>query len=152
MADENGAEKSPPQEAAFTLDFDFPAEVVWRRIGGFADLDAWHPAVAGCQAESEEIGALRQVRMIDDSQNVERLERLDAEERVQVYSMVDPGPPFVSYVATLEVSDLGENRSQARWSSEYELVPEVPLEAFRENVKRFYRMGLEAARSALAEG
>jgi Polyketide cyclase / dehydrase and lipid transport len=82
--------------------FDTSAEEMWRRIGDFQGIDAWHPAIAGCT--SQEGGEVRELALPDGSKVVERL--VDQTDHSYTYRILDAGPlPVADYEATITVRD-----------------------------------------------
>jgi Polyketide cyclase / dehydrase and lipid transport len=89
--------------------FGTSAEDMWRRIGDFQGIDAWHPAIAGCA--SQEGGEVRELALPDGNKVVERL--VVQTDNSYTYRILDAGPlPVSDYEATITVRD-GEGGGSA---------------------------------------
>lgn len=131
-----------PLETIVAIDLRCEAEPAWSHVRGFGTLHEWHPGVTSCQAEGEHVGALRRVTLADGMVIDERLDRLDDIERIQVYSMTDPQPPFVSYTSTIKVSSLGTNRCRIEWTAHFRVVEGVLYIEVGSLLRNFYDAGL----------
>lgn len=67
-----------------------PLAEVWRTVGDFTGLAAWHPAIAACTAEHG--GRRRRVTLVDGSEIVEELVARDDAGASYTYTIVDSGP------------------------------------------------------------
>lgn len=94
------------------------ADEVWKLIGGFNALPDWHPAIE--KSELEEEGSMRRLSLAGGGTIMEKLEKLDDNERVYSYSIIDSPLPVSNYIATLRVKDDGEGKTTVEWSSEFE--------------------------------
>src|SRR5215212_10220087 len=94
-----------------------PAVDVWERIGGFADVAAWHPGVR--ETRLEDSGRLRCNRLGDGRKSAERLLDRDNAQRRYSYELVEAPLPVATSVGTLRVDDDGSgDGSIVRWSIE----------------------------------
>ncbi|MFQ6022173.1 MAG: SRPBCC family protein [Acidiferrobacterales bacterium] len=93
-------------------------EKMWELIGGFNAVPDWHPAVE--KSELEEGGKIRRLSLVGGGSIVERLERIDDNEHVYRYSILESPLPVADYVAELRVrpNDQGEGCT-IEWSSEF---------------------------------
>jgi hypothetical protein len=94
------------------------ADEVWKLIGGFNALPDWHPAIE--KSELEEEGSMRRLSLAGGGTIMEKLEKLDDNERVYSYSIIDSPLPVSNYKATLRVKEDGEGKTTVEWSSEFE--------------------------------
>lgn len=103
-----------------TTELKVPADEVWKLIGGFNALPDWHPAVEKSQVEGEGEGSVRRLSLAGGGTIVERLERIDDDERLYSYSIVDSPLPVANYVSTIRVRDKGDGTATVvEWSSEF---------------------------------
>ncbi len=119
-----------------------PASVaaVWRTVGDFTRLDAWHPAVSAAQAEDG--GQRRRITLVDGSEVVEALVAHDPAEATYTYRIVEAGPlPVRDYAATIAVADAGEGTCEVRWTARFEPVGNATLA--EQTIKRVYQTGLD---------
>ncbi len=94
------------------------ADEVWKLIGGFNTLPDWHPAIE--KSELEEEGSMRRLSLAGGGTIMEKLEKLDDNERVYSYSIIDSPLPVSNYKATLRVKEDDEGMTTVEWSSEFE--------------------------------
>ena len=94
------------------------ADEVWKLIGGFNTLPDWHPAIE--KSELEEEGSMRRLSLAGGGTIMEKLEKLDDNERVYSYSIIDSPLPVSNYKATLRVKEDDEGKTTVEWSSEFE--------------------------------
>jgi hypothetical protein len=99
-------------------DLNVAADEVWKLIGGFNTLPDWHPAIE--KSELEEEGNMRRLSLAGGGTVVEKLVKLDDNERVYTYSIIDSPLPVKNYEATIRVKDDGEGHTTVEWSSEFE--------------------------------
>ena len=96
--------------------FDVSAEEMWRRIGDFHGLAAWHPGVAG--STPQEGGEVRELALRDGDKVVER--RVAQTDRSYTYRILDPGPlPVADYEATIAVRGGEAGGSVVDWRATF---------------------------------
>jgi len=124
-----------------TVELRGSVDEVWAAIGGFDDLQRWHPAVASSTLEDG--GRVRRLRLADGASLVERLHSFSERERSYVYS-IEQGPlPVTRYLSRLHVGErAGSSGCRVEWSGEFAAdgVPEA--EAIR-IITGIYRAGLD---------
>ena len=95
------------------------ADDLWDAIGKFSALSDWHPMIESSQLE--EGGRIRRVRILGGGEIVERLEKLDSQDRLYRYSIISGPIPVANYTATLRVKDDPDSDGAiVEWSSEFE--------------------------------
>jgi len=120
------------------------AEEVWKAIRDFNGLPKFVSAIIDSKTEGSGVGAVRTLTLQDGGPPiVERLESQDDQTRSLSYSIVKSPLPLDSYLASVEVRDLGENRCEVIWSSSFE-----PKGATEEEAKKI----VEGVYSAAFEG
>ena len=118
-----------------------PASELWQFIGGFNALPDWHPAVE--KSELEEEGQVRRLSLTGGGTIVERLERIDDDERLYSYSLEDSPLPVANYTATIRVKDSGgSQRSVVEWSSDFAPDGVAENDAVKA-IQDIYRAGLD---------
>ena len=98
-------------------DIDVAADEIWRLIGGFNTLPDWHPAIE--KSELKEEGSMRELSLIGGGTIIEKLEKLDENERVYSYTIIESPLPIADYSATIKVIDQGNGKASVEWSSEF---------------------------------
>ena len=133
-------------KVSMTSELNVPASEVWKLIGGFNALPDWHPAVEKSETKGEGEGAVRRLSLVGGGTIVERLERVDDNERTYTYSIVDGSLPVSNYVATLRVRDPGDgSASVVEWSSEFSPAGVSDSEAMK-SIQAVYDAGFENLR------
>jgi hypothetical protein len=94
------------------------AASVWRRIGDFARLDAWHPAVAACTLEAGGGDPVRKLTTVDGVVLRERLVAASDADMTYSYAILDGPLPVADYQATLSVAPIGGG-SVVVWTSTF---------------------------------
>lgn len=88
------------QSVRESVDLNASPDQVWGLVGVFAG--AWHPLIASIRQVGAGPGALRIIETVDGKQMIERLEQLDAAQRLYRYSCVS-GLPVSTYMGVLQV-------------------------------------------------
>ncbi|GAC1387633.1 MAG: SRPBCC family protein [Marmoricola sp.] len=120
--------------------FGTSAEDMWRRIGDFQGIDAWHPAIAGCA--SREGGEVRELALPDGNKVVERL--VAQTDNSYTYRILDAGPlPVSDYEATIAVRDGDAGGSVIDWRATFTPVGSSEADAV-EVIAGIFEGGLDA--------
>ena len=98
-------------------ELDVAADEIWKLIGGFNALPDWHPAVENSELQEE--GNQRTLSLVGGGSIVEKLEKLDDNERVYSYTIIDSQLPVANYKSTIKVVDKGDGKATVEWSSEF---------------------------------
>ncbi len=105
-------------KVALKTELNVPADKVWELIGHFNALPDWHPAVE--KSELEEGGTIRRLSLAGGGSIVERLERIDDQEQVYRYSILESPLPVANYSAELRVRPNADGSScEVEWSSDF---------------------------------
>jgi len=126
---------------------DVAADEVWKLIGGFNTLPDWHPAIE--KSELEEEGGMRRLSLAGGGTIMEKLEKLDNNERVYSYSIIDSPLPVSNYIATIRVKDDGEGKTTVEWSSEFEAEGAAENEAM-DVIAGIYQTGFDNLKKMFA--
>lgn len=126
-------------------DFNARPEEIWKIVGKFAEIDAWHPGVEACEAVSLDGEPHRHVTVKGGGGMI--LEKLlSNSDMTQRYEIVESPLPVDNYRATLTVFE-HEGGSRVFWSSSFEPTgPEAD-----QVVAGIYESGLTGLREALGE-
>jgi hypothetical protein len=119
-----------------------PAEQLWKVIGGFNALPAWHPAVEKSEVEGAGTGSVRKLRIAGGGEVVERLEHVGESEMVYVYSILNSPLPVANYVAELRVRDNKDGTSTVEWSSNF-MPAGVPETDALKAIQGIYQAGFD---------
>jgi hypothetical protein len=118
------------------------ADQLWRVIGGFNALPAWHPAIEKSDSDGETRGSVRKLKIAGGGEVVERLDHVGEDERVYVYSILDSPLPVTNYVAELRVRDNKDGSSTVEWSSNF-LPSGTPEADAMKMVQGIYQAGFD---------
>ena len=103
-------------EVSAEREFEFGADTVWAVFADFGNVD-WVPGVEKVEVEGEGVGMVRHLTVPVLPQLHERLDAIDHERMVLVYSI--PSVEYIeveSYTAKAEVFDLGSGHCRVRMS------------------------------------
>ncbi len=130
-----------------TQELPVPAQMVWSTIGGFNALPDWHPAVEKSEIEKGDGGTIRTLSLAGGGTIVEKLEKVDENERIYSYSIMESPLPVANYTASIRVKATAGG-CEVEWSSDFEPsgAPESDAvatirgiyEAGFENLKKMY--------------
>ena len=108
---------------AFALDSDvsmkstLSADAVWKKVGGFCDIEKWHPIIASCKPSAD--GKERSLVAKNGATATERLESRDDSARTYTYTIVGGTLPVANYHSTITVSPDGAG-SSIHWTGKYD--------------------------------
>ena len=116
-------------------------EKVWDLIGQFNSLPDWHPGVE--KSELEQGGTVRRLTLVGGGTIVERLERIDDNEQIYRYSILESPLPIMNYVAEVHVKPDEEGSGcTVEWSSEFD--PKgAPAKDVMDLIQGFYQAGFD---------
>jgi NADPH:quinone reductase-like Zn-dependent oxidoreductase len=131
-----------------------PIDEVWAFLRDFNAHDQWHPAVAESRIEDgrapDEVGCVRNFRLVDGAQLREQLLALDDRNRTYTYCILDSPIPLVGYVSTVTLKPVSDgNRTYWHWRSTFHPPPERTAELARMVGEDIYVGGFVAARRFL---
>jgi hypothetical protein len=118
------------------------ADELWNLLRDFNGLPKFVEAVTASSIDGEGVGAIRTLTLPNGAQIKERLEEFDDPGKRLVYSIVSGPLPVDSYKVTVQVSDLGVNKSELIWSSTFEAKGATEDEA-RNAIEGIYQMGFQ---------
>lgn len=72
-------------------------ETLWREIGGFGSVAEWHPLLQSIEVMGDGVGAMRVAHGGDGSEQVERLQMIDAEHHRYRYTLEQSPMPVRNY-------------------------------------------------------
>jgi len=121
-----------------SVDLDRPAAWAWERIGDFAALHTWHPAITAGHAGPEP--GQRTVTTADGRVVVEQL--VDEGPLTYTYAPVDPTMGLPGYRATISVTEAGPEACVVDWHGSYDADTDAARERAAQ-IAAFYRRGLE---------
>ncbi len=115
-------------------------EKLWEMIGGFNALPDWHPAVE--KSELEEEGSVRRLSLAGGGTIIEKLEKIDDNEHLYSYTIIDSPLPVANYASTIRIKDDGSGNSTVEWSSEFS-PKDVPENDAVEVIQGIYQAGFD---------
>jgi mxaD protein len=132
----------PHAEASAVIGTD--AETLWRAAGGFADV-GWHPWLASVNTDGTGVGSRRTAVGQDGSQQIERLDHVDAEVRCYRYTMESTGLPVADYVGEFNIDPRDVSSCTVRWTSEFRATSDNETDAVNA-VQSFLDAGIDELR------
>ena len=119
------------------------ADEVWKLLGQFNALPDWHPAVSSSRLEDG--GSLRRLSLLGGGEIVERLEKIEDNDRLYRYSIVSGPLPVANYTATLRVKEDADGKAVVQWSSEFDPAGASEIDATAA-VQDIYKAGFDNLR------
>lgn len=119
------------------------ADELWKLIGQFNAIPDWHPMVSSSKLEDG--GRIRRLSLFGGGEIVERLEQIEAGDRLYRYSIISGPLPVANYTATLRVKDDGKGKAVVEWSSEFDPAGATETDA-ASAIQEVYKTGLESLR------
>ncbi|MGE0484250.1 MAG: SRPBCC family protein [Gammaproteobacteria bacterium] len=119
------------------------ADELWKLIGQFNAIPEWHPAVSSSKLEDG--GRIRRLSLLGGGEIVERLEQIEAGDRLYRYSIISGPLPVANYTATLRVKDDGKGRAVVEWSSEFDPQGATETDATAA-IQEVYKAGFDSLR------
>ena len=116
---------------------------LWREIGPFQGVGAWHPMLAAVDGDGEQPGAVRKATGKDGSEQVERLVEKDPSGHFYRYVMEARAMPVTGYSAEFRARKGGNGTSVVEWSSEFEVTAGPPSQMV-DLVQGFLEAGLRS--------
>ena len=103
-------------ETGMVIDVDASADDVWTALRSF---NLPFQSDAAVMVQGRGIGATRTVIM-NGVEVVDRLDKIDDTNRTLTFSGIGGNIPVANYGGTVSVTDLGDGRSQVKWSSNFD--------------------------------
>ena len=127
-------------KASGTINAD--ADQVRSLVRNFSELDKFVEAVADCTTEGKGIGAVRTLTLADGGEVKEKLESLDADQRLLTYSIIESPMPIENYSGTMQVKMIKNGKSEFIWSSTFDARDGTEQE-MEEALENLYKLGVE---------
>ena len=121
-----------------------PAEV-WKVVGNYGQLEAWHPVVAKSQitkGANNKVGAVRALETKDGAKIVEELLNYDGRKMSMRYKFIESPLPVSDYQSTLSVVAAGQG-SKVVWKGSFKAKGVDDAKA-REIFTGIYKAGFES--------
>lgn len=123
-----------------------PAEV-WAVVGGFCDIQKWHPAVASCEEENRDGKVFRTLTLKDGGAKILE-EQTKSGDTTYSYTIVEGPLPVKDYHATLTVgADDEPERVEILWTASFEANGKSDEEA-KEVVEGIFEAGVSGIKKA----
>ena len=117
---------------------------VWDVVGKFSSIPDWHPMVQSSKLEDG--GSIRRLSILGGGEIVERLEKIDSNDRLYRYSIVSGPLPVANYTATLRIKDDPDSKgSILEWSSNFDPSGASEMDAMK-SIQSMYQSGFENLR------
>jgi mxaD protein len=151
-----------PQKVDHTVTIHASPDAVWKVVGPFSGIGAWHPDVAKVEATGGDAeGGVRKVTLKTGGTLVEGIDEWKGPEHTYSYRMSDPdlkALPVSSYSATLTVAPDGDG-SKVEWMGRFyrgdtgnEPPEDLSDAAGREAMNRYFAAGLKGLKAKVEGG
>ncbi len=120
------------------------ADRLWERVGRFASLGDWSPAVERYECNGETPGSVR-ILHVQGGTVTEKLIEMNSREQFYSYTIEDSPLPVRHYEAKIKLHNNGDGTCTMHWSSTFEPAGVTEPDAIQ-IIEEIYRSGLEALR------
>jgi hypothetical protein len=129
-------------ESSVTASSTLSPDDLWKKVGDFCGIAAWHPAIAGCKLTDN--GKRRVLTLKDGGGSiVEKLTRRDDSHRAYSYRIVSSPLPVADYHATISVASGKDGGSDFKWTGKYLAKGTTPADA-KKVIDGVYQAGADA--------
>lgn len=133
-------------EVQRTIEVAAPPAAVWDEVGGFCSIADWHPDVAGCTLEEDDLTTYRRVETPDGRTFTEQLMAREAATRFYSTSLVDSPWPVTGLVSEFQVAPGPDGTSVIVWQADFSTLA-VDEDAAADELGELYQTGLEGIRA-----
>lgn len=133
-------------EVQQTIEVAAPPQAVWEEVGGFCSIADWHPDVASCRLEEDDLTTYRTVETTTGEVFREQLMEEDGESQFYSYSLVESPWPVTGLVSEFEVAPGPDATSVIVWQAQFSTLA-VDEDEAADDLARLYRNGLEGIRA-----
>lgn len=134
-----------------SVELDQPADKVWSKVSNFADLGAWHPAIAKTEivaGKNNHVGAKRVLTLKDGGKVNETLTAYQPKKWTYTYKITDSVLPVNDYVSTISVHSNGAGKSVVVWESQFVAKAPADDKTASDTIKGVYDGGLNQLKTA----
>lgn len=124
---------------------------LWRKIGPFCAIKAWHPAIANCERSREKLTFFRTLTLKDGGKIKEKL--TGAGKGSYSYSIEESALPVKNYTATIAVAPAAADKKQSTitWTAKFDPKDKTEAEA-KAVIDGIFKAGLDGIKAqAVAE-
>jgi hypothetical protein len=104
-------------DSSVTMTSTMSPDALWKKIGDFCGIAAWHPAIEKCELSAD--GKQRTLSLKGGGTIVEALESVDAANRTYTYTIISGPLPVANYHSTISVS-ADPKGSSLKWVGKYD--------------------------------
>lgn len=118
-------------------------DTVWKMIGGFNELDVWHPVVVNStlQGDGLKAGDIRVLTLGNGAKITEKLVVHSDNKKTYTYAITDSPLPVQNYVSTISVITKNDGASVVEWKSTFN-AKDAPNDKAIETIAGVYDAGL----------
>lgn len=127
-------------EVKKSLDVAAAPDAVWKAIGDFCGIAAWHPAIEKCALQQQDGKTFRLLSLKGGGQIREQQSARDDAGRSYGYTIVESPLPVANYTSTLSVAAKGSG-SIITWVGKFD-AKGAPDEKAKEVIAGIYDAGL----------
>jgi hypothetical protein len=105
-------------ESSLTASSTLAPDALWKKVGDFCGIAAWHPAISGCKLTDN---GKRRILTLKDGGGVivEKLIKRDDAHHSYSYKIISSPLPVADYHSTISVTSGKDGGSDFKWSGKY---------------------------------
>ncbi|MBI3606922.1 MAG: SRPBCC family protein [Nitrospirae bacterium] len=118
---------------------------LWDVISGIGAVEKWFSGlIHTCRVDGKGVGATRHCTMADGTKLDERIVEIDPQRLSFTYTIDDnPGLPALKVRGTMQLTPLGQGRTELIWRAEYKPRKEMPG-VMKKMLEEVYPMGIQS--------
>ena len=116
---------------------------VWETIKAFKHPEHFMPFVESSETEGDGVGMRRTMKFRDGSHAIEKLHKIDENERYILYKLIYSPLPVNEYMARVKLRHDGEGTVQVTWESRFNILPDNSSEEIENQLKATYNLSIE---------
>jgi polyketide cyclase/dehydrase/lipid transport protein len=118
-------------------------DTVWKMVGGFNELDMWHPVVVNSQLQGKgvKVGDIRILTLGNGAKITEKLVVHSDAKKTYTYAITESPLPVMDYVSTISVFEAEDGMSKVEWKSTFN-ANDAPDDKAVETIAGIYDAGL----------
>ena len=118
------------------------ADALWREVGSFQGVGAWHPWLAKVEGTGEAPEAIRTAETANGERQIERLQDSNPQQHWYRYVLLSTPLPVKDYVGTFRVLACDAATSIVCWSSDFRIISGNEDEVI-DAIHKFLEVGLQ---------
>ena len=132
-----------------------PISEVWKVVGNYAAIDAWHPAVNGSAFQpgpaADQVDAIRQCDLDGGARLIERQTARSEADHSLSYAITESPMPMTNYVGTMRLRQITDgNQTLCEWQASFDPSPGAE-DQLSGMMGQLYQAGFDSLKARFAD-